>query len=71
MNIYFTLAFLIIISSGFAYLNQRFLKLPFVIGLFFISTVISILIISSRLWLHLPIDDISKYIERLLSLIHI
>ncbi len=65
MNIYFTLAFLIIISSGFAYLNQRFLKLPFVIGLFFISTVISILIISSRLWLHLPIDDISKYIERL------
>ena len=63
MNIYFTLTILICLSAGFAYVNQRFLKLPFVIGLFLLSTVLSLLVISSKLWLNIPLQQIKTYIE--------
>ena len=63
MNIYLGLTILICLSAGFAYLNQRFLKLPFVIGLFILSTILSILLITSKLWLDIPIDKIETYIE--------
>jgi CPA1 family monovalent cation:H+ antiporter len=63
MNIYFALTILISLSAAFAYLNQRFLKLPFVIGLFFLSTVLSLLVISSKFWLNIPVDLIRQYIE--------
>jgi len=54
---------LICLSAGFAYLNQRFLKLPFVIGIFVISTILSLFVISSKLWLNLPVEEIKTYIE--------
>ena len=38
------------ISAVFAYINHRFIKMPFVIGLFFLSTVLSMVIISSKYW---------------------
>ncbi|MEO6721781.1 MAG: sodium:proton antiporter [Ferruginibacter sp.] len=63
MNIYFALTILICLSAGFAYVNQRFLKLPFVIGLFILSTILSLTVISSKLWLHVPIENIETYIE--------
>lgn len=63
MNMYFALTILICLSAGFAYVNQRFLKLPFVIGLFILSTVLSVFVISSRLWLNIPIEKIEAYIE--------
>ncbi|MFZ1675689.1 MAG: cation:proton antiporter, partial [Saprospiraceae bacterium] len=63
MNIYPALTILICLSAGFAYVNQRFLKLPFVIGLFFLSTILSVLIISSKLWLNVPVQEIKSYIE--------
>lgn len=63
MNIYFALTILICLSAAFAYLNQRFLKLPFVIGLFLLSTILSIIVISSRLWLNIPLQEIKTYIE--------
>jgi CPA1 family monovalent cation:H+ antiporter len=63
MSIYITLTILICLSAGFAYVNQRFLQLPFVIGLFVLSTVLSLIVISSRLWLNLPTDEIKNYIE--------
>lgn len=63
MNIYLALTILICLSAGFAYLNQRFLKLPFVIGLFFLSTILSLFVISTKLWLNIPIDEIKAYIE--------
>ncbi|MBS1666793.1 MAG: sodium:proton antiporter [Bacteroidetes bacterium] len=63
MGIYFTLTILICLSAGFAYMNQRFLKLPFVIGLFVLSTILSFLVISSKLWLHIPIQKIKTDIE--------
>lgn len=63
MNLYLALILLICLSAGFAYLNQRFLKLPFVIGLFLLSTILSLFVISSRLWLDIPVDKIKSYIE--------
>lgn len=63
MNIYLALTTLICLSAAFAYLNQRFLKLPFVIGLFFLSTILSLSVISSKLWLNIPIQEIKTYIE--------
>lgn len=58
MNIYIAVVALISLSAGFAYINQKFLKLPFVIGLFLLSTILSLLIFSSRIWLSLPYDNI-------------
>jgi CPA1 family monovalent cation:H+ antiporter len=63
MNIYFALTILICLSAGFAYVNQRFLKLPFVIGLFILSTILSVVVISSKLWLTIPLEKIETYIE--------
>lgn len=63
MNIYLALIILICLSAGFAYINQKFLKLPFVIGLFLLSTILSLLILSSGLWLNLPYTDIRQAIN--------
>src|SRR3982751_527377 len=63
MSIYFALTILICLSAAFAYVNQRFLKLPFVIGLFILSTVLSVFVISSKLWLNIPLEKIETYIE--------
>ena len=63
MNIYLGLTILICLSAGFAYVNQRVLKFPFVIGLFFLSTLLSLFVISSRWWLNIPINDIKGYIQ--------
>jgi len=64
MNVYLALTILICLAAGFAYVNQRFLKLPFVIGLFILSTILSLLVISSKLWLNLPVKEIETYIEQ-------
>ncbi|MCP9768235.1 sodium:proton antiporter [Lacihabitans sp. LS3-19] len=58
MNIYNALIALICLSAAFAFINQKYLKLPFVIGLFVLSTVLSVLVVSAKYWLHIPIEDI-------------
>lgn len=63
MSVYLVLTILICLSASFAYLNQRFLKLPFVIGLFILSTILSLVVISSKLWLQIPLQEIKTYIE--------
>jgi CPA1 family monovalent cation:H+ antiporter len=63
MNIYTGLTILICLSAGFAYVNQRFLKLPFVIGLFILSTILSVFVISSKLWLNIPVEKIEAFIK--------
>jgi len=50
MNNYILLVSLICLSAAFAYINHRFIKMPFVIGLFFLSTILSMVVISSKLW---------------------
>ncbi len=63
MEIYSALILLICLSASFAYINQKYLKLPFVIGLFLLSTILSILILISKLWLQLPFKEIKLLIE--------
>jgi CPA1 family monovalent cation:H+ antiporter len=65
MNIYLALTFLICLSAIFAYINQKILKLPFVIGLFFLSTILSVVVLSSRYWITLPIEEIKATIKLL------
>lgn len=57
MNLYITLIILITISAAFAYINHRFIKMPFVIGLFFLSTILSLIIITGKYW------DIEHYAQ--------
>jgi monovalent cation:H+ antiporter, CPA1 family len=57
MNPYLILVALISLSAAFAYVNHRFIKLPFVIGLFFLATILSLVVISSRWW------DIEHYVQ--------
>lgn len=64
MSIYITLTVLITISATFAYINYRFIKMPFVIGLFFLSTVLSLIIISARNWDMVHYLEIKRTIER-------
>lgn len=45
---YYYLILLISLSAGLAYVNQRFIKLPFVIGLFFLSVVLSLVVIITK-----------------------
>lgn len=62
MNAYTALIYLIILSATFAYINHRFLKLPFVIGLFVLSTLLSAIIISAKYWLQIPLEEIKNVI---------
>lgn len=63
MTIYYTLIVLISISATFSYINHRFIKMPFVIGLFFLSTILSLIIIGSKGWDTLGYTWIKKFIE--------
>lgn len=64
MNIYFILTILISVSALFAYVNHRFIKMPFIIGLFFLSTVVSLVVLSSKYWLIEPHQEIKSLIEQ-------
>ncbi len=51
------------LSAAFAYINYRVIKLPFVIGLFFLSTILSLVVLSSRLWDFGHYSEIKSIIE--------
>ncbi len=57
MNSYILLVILMMLSAAFAYINHRFIKMPFVIGLFFLSTILSLVVLSSKSW------DLQHYAE--------
>lgn len=63
MNLYIILSILITISAAFAYINHRLIKMPFVIGLFFLSTILSLIILSSKSWHKENFDYIKTVIE--------
>ncbi len=54
MESYYILTTLIGLSAAFAYINQRFIRIPFVIGIFSLSALLSIAVIVSRIWLPHP-----------------
>lgn len=63
MTLYEIVIILICLSATFAYINQKYLKLPFVIGLFFLSTLLSVFVITSQFWMDLHIENIKIYLE--------
>lgn len=65
MTAYFYLIILICLSATFAYINYRWIKLPFVIGLFLLSTVLSIGVLIVGNQLHLPMDIVKDGLEKL------
>ncbi len=65
MSIYTILAIIIAISAIFGYINQRFIKMPFVIGLFFLSTLLSLVILSSKFWDFGHFTQIKALVERI------
>lgn len=64
MSSYTILTILICLSAGFAYINHRFIRMPFVIGLFFLSTILSLIILSSKLWLPLHFGQLKIFVEQ-------
>lgn len=50
MDTYILLVILMTLSATFAYINHRIIKMPFVIGLFFLTTVLSLIVLSSKYW---------------------
>lgn len=63
MNTYVVFSVFISISAAFAYINHRFIKMPFVIGLFFQSTVVSLLVLSSKFWISYPYTELKTFVE--------
>ena len=55
---------LICLLTAFAFINQKFWKLPFVIGLFLLSTLLSIVVISSQFWMHIDPQNLENYLEK-------
>ncbi|WP_027377482.1 cation:proton antiporter [Kaistella palustris] len=53
---------LISLSAFFAYLNQRFIKLPFVIGLFFLSSLFSLVALVLKSYYSVPFDQIRELV---------
>jgi len=63
MNFYLAFTILICLSAGFVFLNQKLFDLPFVFGLFILSTLLSLIVISSKLWLNIPIKKLKHILN--------
>lgn len=63
MNSYNILVLIIGISALFAYINHRYIKMPFVIGLFFLSSILSLLILSSKFWANSYFTEIKSLVQ--------
>ena len=64
MHVYIGLVILICISAAFAYINQRFIKMPFVIGLFFLSMIASLLVLSFKFFIPQPYVGLKTLIQK-------
>lgn len=62
MPSYYYIIILISLSAFFAYINQRFIKLPFVIGLFFLSSLFSMIALFLKSYYSLPFDQIREIV---------
>ncbi|MCX6322891.1 MAG: sodium:proton antiporter [Sphingobacteriales bacterium] len=63
MHLYFLFTLLICTSAIFAYINYKFLKMSFVIGLFFLSFCVSLLLIKSNLLQTPHIVELKAFIK--------
>lgn len=65
MLVYHIVIIIISFSAVFAFINQKLLKMPFVIGIFFLSTILSLIILSSRFWDFKHFTQIKSMVEDL------
>lgn len=63
MNNYELLIIIMCLSAGFSYINQKYIKMPFVIGLFFLSTLLSLFILSEKYWAYDQFTEIKKLLD--------
>lgn len=66
MQLYHYLVLLLILSAAFAYINQRFIRLPFVIGLFLLATGLSVGIVALRPLIpfeHRSVEDLMQHLD--------
>ena len=64
MHVYTIFVLLICISAAFAYINQKFIKMPFVIGLFFLSMVASLLVLSCKFFIPQPYIHLKTIVQQ-------
>ena len=64
MDMYFILIILISLSALFAYINHRWIKMPFIIGLFFLSTIMSLIVLTTNFWLPKPHQDLQALVRK-------
>lgn len=65
MGTYILLIIVVSLSALFSYTNHKILKLPFVIGLFFQSMLLSLFILSSKFWANWYYNEIRNVIEHI------
>ncbi len=63
MNAYFYLVSIIVLAAFFSYINQRFIKLPFVIGLFCLSVSLSLLVLAAKPFNPAPYEELQKLVQ--------
>jgi monovalent cation:H+ antiporter, CPA1 family len=63
MNNYELLILIMCLSAGFSYINQKYIKMPFVIGLFFLSTLLSLFILSEKYWAYSQFAEIKSLLD--------
>ncbi|KIA88356.1 cation:proton antiporter [Kaistella jeonii] len=62
MPSYYYIIILISLAAFFAYINERFIKLPFVIGLFFLSSLLSLFSLVIKSYYSVPFDQIRELV---------
>lgn len=65
MELYFSFSILIIIATIFAYINDRFLKLPFTIGIMVITMIFSLLLVLLEAFEPKPLQDVYKILTNI------
>ncbi len=60
---YFYLVCIIVLAALFSYINQRFIKLPFVIGLFTLSVGLSLVVLVTKSFYPTPYEELQHLVE--------
>ena len=63
MNAYFYIVCIIVLAASFSYINQRFIRLPFVIGLFVLSVVMSLIVLLTKSFNPAPYKELQRLVQ--------
>jgi len=65
MGLYYSFSILIIIATIFAYINDRFLKLPFTIGIMGITMIFSVILVLMEAFTPVPLQGVYHLINNI------